>query len=308
MIVPTPFQDRTSELIPKPGYTLGSFFAMGCPCEVLMETEDAALTQRLLDTVQDETWRLEALWSRYLETSLVQQLNARPAQPKDMDAETSALLVYCEQLWELSDGAFDITSGVLRRLWTFDGEQRGLPNQAQVDEVLQLVGWSKVNWAPPRLQMREGMQIDFGGVGKEYAVDRCCSLLQQQTQISCLVNFGGDCAVTHQPKNKNGWQVGIENVSNPGQASEVLTLRTGAVASSGSTHRYLRHNGKRLSHILNAKTGYPIEDAPLSVTVQAATCLEAGMLATLASLRGKQAQAFLEAEGITAFLQEDIQN
>lgn len=303
MIKPTAFKDRTSELIVKPDYILGSFFAMGCPCEVLMETDDAALAQALLTTARDETWRLEALWSRYLDTSLVQQLNTNPTQAKDMDPETTALLAYCEQLWDLSEGAFDITSGVLRRLWTFDGTTRKLPTQAQVNEVLTLVGWNQVHWQPPKLQMRDGMQIDFGGVGKEYAVDRCCGLLQQQTEVSCLLNFGGDCAVTHPTQQRAGWQVGIENVSVPGQAKEMLTLSTGAVASSGSTHRYQLHNGKRLSHILNAKTGYPVEDAPLSVTVRAATCLEAGMLATLASLQGSQAKAFLEVENITAYLQ-----
>lgn len=303
MIIPTPFKDRTSELTVMPDYTLGYFFSMGCPCEVLMETDDAALAQELLTTAQDETWRLEALWSRYLDTSLVQQLNTNPTQAKDMDPETTALLAYCEQLWELSEGAFDVTSGVLRRLWTFDGATREFPTQAQVDEVLELVGWNQVSWQPPKLQMRAGMQIDFGGVGKEYAVDRCCDLLQRQSKISCLVNFGGDCAVSHPTQQRTGWQIGIENVATPGQASEVLTLSTGAVASSGSTHRYQLHNGKRLSHILNAKTGYPIEDAPLSVTVQAATCLEAGMLATLASLQGSEAKTFLEVEGITAHLQ-----
>lgn len=304
MIAPTPFTDRTTEISVKPDYTLGSFFAMGCPCEVLMETDDTTLATKLIAAARDETWRLEALWSRYLDTSLVQQINTNPAETKDMDAETTALLVYCEQLWELSDGAFDITSGVLRRLWTFDGSTQALPTQKEVAAVLQLVGWDKVRWNPPQLQLREGMQLDFGGVGKEYAVDRCCSILQRLSPISCLVNYGGDCAVTHRPQQRAGWQVGIESVSEAGQVSEILTLAEGAVASSGCTHRYLLNQGKRLSHLLNAKTGYPMENAPMSVTVQADTCLEAGMLATLASLKGHSAKTFLEVEGITAYLQE----
>ena len=143
--------------------------------------------------------------------------------------------------------------------------------------------------------MRPGMQIDLGGVGKEYAVDLCSARLAQHSDISCLVNFGGDCAVSRPPVLRAGWEVGIERVDTPGRASEKISLAVGALATSGNAHRFVWHEGKKLSHILDARTGWPVTHAPRSITVQATSCLEAGMFATLACLQGEGAAEILEA-------------
>ena len=275
---------------------------MGCPCQLLMETDDVQLAERLLAKVRDEAWRIEARWNRYLATSLVQQINLAPDQVHVLDTETAALMDYCHQLWQLSDGAFDITSGVLRRAWNFDGGTE-VPTQHEVNEILHHVGWHKVSWQSPNLQLQPHLQIDLGGVGKEYAVDLCVARLQQYSDISCLVNFGGDCAVSKPRQVGPGWEVGIESTASPGLAETRVLLQEGALATSGSSHRFVWHNGERLSHILDARTGWPVFRAPRSVTVQANTCLEAGMFATLACLNGATAKQFLNDADVRYWLQ-----
>ena len=206
-------------------------------------------------------------------------------------------------LTQLSGGAFDLTSGVLRRAWTFDGGSR-IPDRAQVAQLMQHVGWHRVKWNRPTLVLEPGMQIDFGGVGKEYAVDAAVRELRaHDPRRSCLVNLGGDLAITAPRKDGLPWVVGIDDSSNPGVARESLPLLHGAVATSGDSRRFVLHKGHRYSHILDARTGWPVEGAPRSVTVLAATCSEAGSLATLATLKGAAAAEYLRAQGCRYWLQ-----
>lgn len=147
--------------------------------------------------------------------------------------------------------------------------------------------------------MEAGMEIDFGGIGKEYAVDRVAQQLREASGKSALVNFGGDLAVTRTPADRPGWRVGIESVSEHGPAADkVIELRAGALATSGDARRFLLRDGNRYSHILDPRSGWPVKDAPRSVTVAADTCTQAGMLSTLAMLEGENAEAFLRAEEV----------
>jgi thiamine biosynthesis lipoprotein len=102
---------------------------------------------------------------------------------------------------------------------------------------------------------------------------------------------------------RTSWSVGVESLAAPGSPKENISLSEGALATSGNSHRYLERDGRRYSHILDARTGWPVVDAPGSVTVQASTCTEAGMFATLSSLKGVDAERFLADEGVTAWFQ-----
>jgi thiamine biosynthesis lipoprotein len=271
---------------------------MASPCEILIETPDFDEARRLGELAAAEAWRIEDKFSRYADDNVVARINSAGGDAIDVDAETASLIDFGHTLYELSDGRFDITSGVLREVWTFDGGD-GLPSQEAIEQVLQRVGWHRVTWRSPILQMEQGMEIDFGGIGKEYAVDRVAQQLREATPNSILVNFGGDLAVTRPPEQRPGWQVGIESVSEQGPAAEkVITLGAGALATSGDARRFLLHDGVRYSHILDPGTGWPVRDAPRSITVAADTCTQAGMLSTLAMLEGSGAEAFLQEEGI----------
>ncbi|GAB1069827.1 MAG: hypothetical protein SAqPseu_38090 [Shewanella algae] len=139
----------------------------------------------------------------------------------------------------------------------------------------------------------EAMALDFGGLVKEYAADRVAGLcMTQASTTEVLVNLGGDIAVS----GNRCWQVGIEDPANLDRAAELISLNMGALATSGDSRRFIEHQGRRYGHILDPRSGYPVQGAPRSVTVQAASCITAGMLATLAILKGAAAEDFLKAQ------------
>ena len=285
-------------LLRRQGYWEAGFTAMASPCAVLAEVDTADEARRLLDIARREAQRIEAKFSRYRQDSIVHRINTSAGQPVEVDDETALLLDYAARCHALSAGRFDITSGVLRRVWRFDGSDR-LPEPAAVTALLALIGWEKVLWERPCLILPAGMEIDFGGIGKEYAVDRSALLLQAETCSSFLVNYGGDLFASGPRRSARGWQVGLDDPSATGQASVGgLEIKRGGVATSGDARRFLLNHGVRYSHILDPRTGWPVPNAPHSVTVVAATCLEAGMLSTFAMLMGKEAEAFLAGEDV----------
>jgi len=271
---------------------------MASPCEILIETSDTNEAHHLSDVAATEAWRVEDKFSRYATDNVVARINSAAGEAIEVDGETASLIDFSNTLNEISDGRFDITSGVLREVWTFDGSNR-LPAKDAVERVLRRVGWHRVDWRSPTLRLEVGMEIDFGGIGKEYAVDRVAQKLREASPSSALINFGGDLAVTRPPTERQGWQVGIESVSEQGPvADKVIELRTGALATSGDARRFLLRDGVRYSHILDPRSGWPVRNAPRSVTVAADTCTQAGMLSTLAMLQGDNAEAFLRAEEV----------
>ena len=251
---------------------------MGGPCEVLIEVADEAEARKIVDAVAACALRIENKFSRYQPDNIVARINSSAGEPVAVDSETANLLDFAALIHRLSDGLFDITSGVLRKAWTFDGGKR-LPTQAEVEALLPLVGWSKVRWVRPMITLPPGMQIDFGGIGKEYAVDQATQLVTQMSGAAVLVNFGGDLAVTRSRECNRAWRVGIEGIDTAVQRAAMLVdLTAGALSTSGDTYRYVESQGRRLSHILDPRTGWPVSGAPRSVTVAAPTCTNAGML------------------------------
>jgi thiamine biosynthesis lipoprotein len=267
---------------------------MGSPCELISEATSATQAKEFTSIVAAEAWRIEDKFSRYLDGNIIDQINTAEGRPIEVDAETSDLLEFAETLFTLSDGAFDITSGTLRRAWTFDGSDK-LPSRSKVKELLDQVGWAKAEWDTPELKLPPGMEIDLGGVGKEYAVDKAVLELRSRSDIPCLVNFGGDLAVTAPPEQRQAWTVGIETLV-PGGAEKRIELTHGALATSGDARRFLMKNGIRYSHVLDPRTGWPVTGAASSITVAADRCTQAGMLATLAMLKGLSAESFLEGQ------------
>lgn len=281
------------------GLIRSSFDAMGSPCEVLVQSDDPDLASQVARVAADEAWRVEDKFSRYLPGNIVARINSNGGAPLAVDSETAGLLDFADSLYRLSERRFDITSGVLRKVWTFDGSD-SLPAAGEVRQMLAKVGWDKVSWQSPQLTLREGMQIDLGGIGKEYAVDKAAEQVRGLTRRGCLLNFGGDLVVTGSSEKPGGWQVGIESIAETGPpAQKLIRLKAGALATSGDARRFLQKDGRRYGHILDPQTGWPVDDAPCSITVAAETCTQAGMLATLAMLRGAGAEEFLREQEAT---------
>ena len=295
--------ERSIDIARGSDHFIGRFKAMGCPCEVLVETAHVATAGRAVGIAAECAWRIERKFSRYRDDNIVHRINTASGEPVVVDEETARLLDFAAALTQISEGRFDITSGVLRRAWTFDrGDQ--IPEQSVIDALLPRIGWSKVCWNRPELQMPPGMQLDFGGIGKEYAVDTAAELIEGELgDLSCVVNFGGDVAVRHARKDGSPWRIGIEAAAEPGAMRGLVSLRQGGLATSGDSHRFVLRQGKRYSHILDARTGWPVADAPRSITVAAGSCTQAGALSTLAILQGASGRAFLECQNLQFWLQ-----
>lgn len=271
---------------------------MASPCELLIATQDRKLAEELTAKAYVETRRIEHKFSRYHTDNLMHQINHSNNKPVVIDTETFRLLEFANTCYELSNGLFDVTSGVLRKAWKFDGSDN-IPSQQQISELLPYIGWKKVKYDEQAVILAKGMQLDFGGIGKEYAVDRVAKLCAEDCDsVSVLVNFGGDIQVTKPRVNQQAWNIGIESIEQQDVAIKVIKIMNGGLATSGDAKRYLKKNGQRYSHILNPKTGYPVEQAARSVTVVAQHCIQAGLLATLALLQGAGAECFLEQQGV----------
>lgn len=279
---------------------LCQFQAMATPCEIRIETRDRELAGKAAQAAMAVARRIEDKFSRYRDDSVIGRINRAGGQSVAVDKETARLLDFAAQCFELSDGLFDITSGVLRRAWTFDGSAN-LPEGPRVEALRNLVGWKKVSWRKPYFTLPEGMEIDFGGLAKEYAVDRALAEARMVAGAPMLVNFGGDLAASGPRGNGQRWHVAIASVDSDLDMAAMLDLAQGGVATSGDARRYLLKDGVRYSHILDPRTGWPVSGAPRSVTVAAASCVEAGLTATLAVLHGTRAEKFLKREGVRAW-------
>lgn len=287
---------------------IGRFSVMASPCEILIDvdTEQASdYSEKQLEAtiraVYEEAKRIEQKFSRYVKGNVVDQMNNSDGTPLVLDDETSRLMDFAFQCYQLSDGLFDISSGVLRKVWTFDGSDQ-VPSKQSIQSILKDIGLNKLHWHSPHLKVPADMELDFGGIGKEYAVDCCLKLATETIPLPILINFGGDLACNGPRKNNTPWQVGIESVG--GGAPAAIRLPHGALATSGDARRYLIKDGVRYSHILNPLTGSSVLGAPRSITIAAPTCIEAGLMSTMAMLQGHDAAEFLNHQDIPHWIQD----
>lgn len=262
----------------------------------------AARAQTLAALAIAEVRRIEAKYSRFRMDSVVSQINAAAGNGEaiTIDAETAQLLAFATQLFELSDGLFDATSGVLRQVWDFKTARK--PSPQQLAEVLPRIGWNHVQWNDQTAQLTQhGMELDFGGFGKEYAADRAATLLANEGARHGLVNLGGDLRVIGPQADGSPWLMGIRQPRQARQDNVVIAsipISTGALATSGDYERFFVEDEQRFCHILNPKTGWPAQHWQ-SISVIAPVCVAAGAMSTTAMLKGPDAIAFLEGQGVS---------
>jgi FAD:protein FMN transferase len=266
------------------------FRAMASACEIklsLANGETPAAAHAVAAAIA-EVARIEAKYSRYQTHSTLSQINASAGgNAVRVDEETAALLDFAEQCFVLSDGLFDVTSGILRRVWRFNDSAPQPPSDADIAALLPLIGWRMVQWQRPWVRLaRPDMQLDFGGFGKEYAADRAAGMLLAHGFEHALVNLGGDVRVTG-PQRDAPWRIGIQHPREVTALSASIELASGGLATSGDYERYFLHNGQRYCHLLNPRTGRPVQTAQ-AVSVRAPLCTLAGALATCALLKGDE--------------------
>ena len=272
-----------------------AFSAMASTCEVRLAAADEAEARRLAQGAIDEVRRIEVKYSRYRSDSIVSRINAAAGQGKvECDDETVALFGYTDALYAASGGLFDITSGVLRRAWNF--REARIPGDEQLQPLLALIGWDGVQWQAAKKSIglpRAGMEIDFGGFGKEYAADRAAAILAENGVRHGYVNLGGDMRVVGPQPDGSPWIIGIQDPRRHEHTVAAIPVESGALTTSGDYERFFDLDGRRYCHILDPRTGMPVETWR-SVSVLAPVAVAAGSYSTIAMLKGDGALDFLE--------------
>lgn len=278
---------------------------MASRCEVRLNVADEPNARGLAQLAIDEVRRIEAKYSRYRPDSVVSQISAQAGRGwVECDEETCALLDFADQLFAKSAGLFDITSGVLRSVWNF--RQPALPTAEALRDVCRLIGWRSVQRAGQRIYLPQvGMELDFGGFGKEYAADRAAQVLMAQGVRHGYVNLAGDIHVMGPQADGQGreeaqgqpWLIGIQDPRHAGKLSATIPIASGALATSGDYERFFELDGQRYCHILHPKNGQPVSHWR-SVSVLAPSAIVAGSYATVAMLKEEQGRGFLEDSGL----------
>jgi thiamine biosynthesis lipoprotein len=275
------------------------FQAMASRCEVRLHAPDAIAAGAWAEAAIAEVRRIETKYSRYRDDSVTTAINRAAGQDAVcVDDETAHLIDFGAALHAQSGGRFDLTSGVLRRVWDFKAQR--VPAQRDLDALLPLIGWSRVQWSERAIRLpRAGMEIDFGGIGKEYAADRAGAVLLERGAGHGFVNLGGDVRVIGPAPDGTPWRIAVQHPR--GRAGEILAhldVASGALATSGDYERYFIADGRRYCHILDPRTGWPVA-AWQSVSVVAPLAVAAGACATIAMLNDLDAAlAFLRSQGV----------
>ncbi|APV51579.1 hypothetical protein BWI17_18910 [Betaproteobacteria bacterium GR16-43] len=274
------------------------FPAMAAENEVQVHASSVERARVAAALAIDEVRRIEAKYSRFRPDSVVSKVNAAAGgEAVVIDEETARLLAYAGQCHRHSGGLFDATSGVLRRAWDF--KQARVPAEAELAPLLALVGWDRVELTVRTVRLPvAGMELDFGGFGKEYAVDRAVAVLLQNSVECALVNLAGDLAITGPQPGGLPWRVGVQHPRRKGAVVATLDVASGALATSGDYERFIEVNGVRHCHVLDPRTGHSARGLQ-SATAIGPSCLVAGTATTIAMLKGRDAGlAWLEELGL----------
>lgn len=282
-----------------------AFSAMGTMCEVQYATDDGQASAAFAKAVLSWVQGFEARYSRFRPNSLISRINAAAGRAwVQVDQEMEDMFLVCDNLHTLTRGVLDPTALPLISLWNWRAPAAALPTPARIDAARRLTGWQKVQRAPGRVFLPEpGMALDFGGFGKEYAVDLVACIAANHGIPAVLVDFGHDIFASGQPPGRPAWHIGLEDPRNPGHTAGSMAITNRGVASSGDYVRRFVFEGKRYGHIIDPRTGWPVDNGCAQATVVAASCLQAGGLSTAAFVLGmKEGIEFIRscrgAEGI----------
>lgn len=263
--------------------------ALGTRCTVQYSATSAAQAQAFETAAVGWVAAFEAKYSRFRPDSLLSRINAAAGlAPVAIDAEMEGLLALCGRLHFMTQGVLDPTALPLLRLWDYKAVNPRLPTEGELGAARRLVGWKKVQRTPGHVFLPErGMALDFGGFGKEWAVDIVAQIARDHGLPAALVDFGHDLRAFGVPPGRPAWHIGLEDPTNPGATKGSLALTQGqGVASSGDYLRRVVIDGVRYGHIVDPRSGRPVANGCLQATIIAPTCLQAGVLATAAFVLG----------------------
>ena len=264
------------------------FRALGTACSIQFRQEDDRAALTFAADALGWLGAFEAKFSRFRESSAVSRINAAAGREwAQTDAEMERMLDLAEGLYNLTDGILDATMLPLLRVWDWKAVHTALPAAEDIQTALSLTGWRKVQRRKNAVFLpHAGMGLDFGGFGKEFAVDRLARLATERGIKDALVDLGRDIYALGGNGVHPFWHVGIEDALHPGACRTGLGLSNRAVSASGDHARCFMHNGRRYGHILDPRTGWPVANGVRGVNVVAQSCLEAGIYSTAVCILG----------------------
>jgi thiamine biosynthesis lipoprotein len=258
----------------------------------------------------EEARRLEELLSNYRPESEWSRMNRAAADnPVRVSKELFDLLAACQRYSENSDGAFDITVGPLMKIWGFYKGSGRFPHRAEIRGAMGRIGYKKVELnaqAQTVRFLRPGMELDPGGIGKGYAVDRMAEILTEAGVEAALITAGSSSiyAIGAPPGDARGWHVAIRHPKDPSKTVADVYLRNESMATSGNYEKFFLARGRLYSHIMDPRTGYPAQGM-LSVSVLAPRAIDSEAWAKPYYINGRRWAASHQIPDSRVFLCED---
>lgn len=265
---------------------------MGSRFDITVVANDSTQANKYIDTAVAEISRIEKLISSWNENSQTSEINRNAGiKPVKVDAELFNLIERAIGISKLTDGAFDISYASMDKIWKFDGSMTTMPSEKEITASVEKVGYQNIvldkNKSTIYLKLK-GMKIGFGAIGKGYAADKAKILLMSKGVTSGIINASGDMNTWGKQTNGEDWKVAITNPMDKNKVFALLPITNGAVVTSGNYEKYVNFNGKRYTHIIDPRTGYP-STGIISVTVFAPKAELADALATSVFVMGKEA-------------------
>ena len=256
---------------------------LGSPFEITVVAKDSVQGNLFSDLAIAEVKRIENLISDWIPTSQISKVNQNAGiSPVKVDKEVFDLVERATKISKLTSGAIDISYASMDRIWKFDGSMKEMPTPEEIRKSVEKVGYQNIILNPKDTTIflkNKGMKLGLGGIGQGYIADKIKVLLQEKGCSSGLVNVSGDINTWGKQPNGNLWTVGIVNPMNKNKVFATFPLDDSAVETSGSYEKYVTFNGKRYSHIIDPRTGYPATGI-ISVSVFAKQTELADALAT----------------------------
>lgn len=265
---------------------------MGSRFDISVVAVDEALGYINIEEAVAEITRIEKMISAWDENSETALINRNAGiKPVKVSLELFKLIERSKQISELTDGAFDISYSSMDKIWKFDGTMKKMPNEAEIKNSVSKVGYKKIILNSENQTvylMQKGMKISFGAIGKGYAADKAKELLVSKQVVGGIINAAGDLTTWGTDVSGKKWIIGIVNPLSKDKIVSWLPVVESSVATSGSYEKYVSFNGKRYSHIIDPRTGYPSSGiTQVSIFAKGAELCDA--LATSVFIMGKDA-------------------
>ncbi|MBQ4915441.1 FAD:protein FMN transferase [Maribacter sp. MMG018] len=264
---------------------------MGSRFDITVVANDSVTANGYIDDAVAEIKRIEKLISSWDKDSQTSEINKNAGiKPVKVAPELYALIKRAINISKLTDGAFDISYASMDRIWKFDGSITVMPSEEEIKSSVAKVGFQNIVLNDEQRSVflkLPGMKIGFGAIGKGYAADMAKKLLMDKGVVAGIINASGDMNTWGKQPNGDDWKVAITNPLNKNKVFALLPITNGAVVTSGNYEKYVNFNGKRYSHIIDPRSGYP-SSGIISVTVFAPKAELADALATSVFVMGKE--------------------